>query len=313
MDRKKIIQMVVILAAIVVIATSFSKMLSRDSLSLSDYARQNSSTVSDQQTDGAGGKSSSSKQPDGSFPDADQSGESSSGSGQSDEKDSQLPETPLTGAALNGASQEELRYTLEDGFYYEPVSEKLRRYMTGISYPIAEDIDTSCPAPSFEDLSYVHILHYDFQGNVTEGELVCNSAIALDLLEIFYELYRNEYKLEHVLLADEYNGEELSSMENNNSFCFNCPPEAAEHALRHGQGLSVDINPLYNPCVTYGEDGEEQVSPSQAFDYANRIASFPYKIDENDLCYKLFVQHGFTWGGHWNDGKCYQHFQKSIP
>ena len=24
------------------------------------------------------------------------------------------------------------------------------------------------------------------------------------------------------------------------------------------------------------------------------------KIDENDLCYKLFTEHGFTWGGNWN-------------
>ena len=34
------------------------------------------------------------------------------------------------------------------------------------------------------------------------------------------------------------------------------------------------------------------------------------KIDENDLCYKLFIEHGFTWGGNWNSSKDYQHFQK---
>ena len=25
---------------------------------------------------------------------------------------------------------------------------------------------------------------------------------------------------------------------------------------------------------------------------------------------KLFIEHGFTWGGNWNSSKDYQHFQK---
>ena len=36
-----------------------------------------------------------------------------------------------------------------------------------------------------------------------------------------------------------------------------------------------------------------------------------YKIDENDLCYKLFIEKGFEWGGSWEDRKDYQHFE--IP
>ena len=29
------------------------------------------------------------------------------------------------------------------------------------------------------------------------------------------------------------------------------------------------------------------------------------------LCYKLFTEHGFTWGGDWVHSKDYQHFEKS--
>ena len=36
---------------------------------------------------------------------------------------------------------------------------------------------------------------------------------------------------------------------------------------------------------------------------------FPYKIDENDLAYKLFTKKGFEWGGEWEDEKDYQHFE----
>ena len=64
--------------------------------------------------------------------------------------------------------------------------------------------------------------------------------------------------------------------------------------------------------VASGEkDGTGTISPDTAVSYADRSANFPYKIDENDLCYKLFIQHGFTWGGNWNNVKDYQHFQKA--
>lgn len=29
--------------------------------------------------------------------------------------------------------------------------------------------------------------------------------------------------------------------------------------------------------------------------YVDRSLNFPHKIDHNDLCYKLFKVHGFTW------------------
>ena len=34
-------------------------------------------------------------------------------------------------------------------------------------------------------------------------------------------------------------------------------------------------------------------------------------INENDLCCQPFVEHGFEWGGAWEDRKDYQHFE--IP
>ena len=132
-------------------------------------------------------------------------------------------------------------------------------------------------------------------------------------MEIFYELYRNEYQLEKVLLIDEYDGDDTASMEDNNTSCFNYRAvDGTDNLSRHAYGLAIDVNPLYNPYITYNGDGSENVSPAAAARYSDRSSSFPYKIDENDLCYKLFIQHGFTWGGNWNSSKDYQHFQKPV-
>ena len=114
-------------------------------------------------------------------------------------------------------------------------------------------------------------------------------------------------------MIDEYDGDDLASMEDNNTSCFNYRPvEGTSSLSKHALGLAIDINPFYNPYITYNKDGSEKVSPANASAYADRTSSFPYKIDENDLCYQLFKEHGFTWGGHWNSCKDYQHFQNVV-
>ena len=87
--------------------------------------------------------------------------------------------------------------------------------------------------------------------------------------------------------------------------------EGSKKLSKHALGLAIDINPVYNPYVTY-PDGQIRITPVGSEIYADRTQDFPYKIDESDLCYQLFMSHGFTWGGNWNTLKDYQHFQKSF-
>ena len=53
-----------------------------------------------------------------------------------------------------------------------------------------------------------------------------------------------------------------------------------------------------------------RVSPAGAAAYADRSKDFPHKIDKEDLCYRLFRAHGFSWGGSWRSVQDYQHFEK---
>ena len=115
-----------------------------------------------------------------------------------------------------------------------------------------------------------------------------------------------------MLLIDEYDGDDTASMEDNNTSCFNYRVvEGSDSLSKHAYGLAIDVNPFYNPYVTYEKDGAERVSPAAAMGYADRSVNFPYKIDEEDLCCRLFKEHGFIWGGNWNSLKDYQHFQKT--
>ena len=201
--------------------------------------------------------------------------------------------------------------TVSDSFYIEPISEELKEKMRGKSY--ASDIDETIV--NFDMLRHVVIKYNDFDGNIADGELVCNELIAQDLLEIFKELYENGYMLEEVSLIDKYDADDDTSMEANNTSCFNYRlVDRSTKLSYHAYGLAIDVNPLYNPYVEYGkgEGGSDYICPTQSVPYAYRDKEFPYKIDENDLCYKLFKQHGFIWGGDWNSCKDYQHFEKRL-
>lgn len=96
------------------------------------------------------------------------------------------PVSFLTGSSFNGASRLASKTAHAEGFYYEPLSDALRQYMTGISYPgtgtqsEADDSDTapqgagSAPIPeiSLDELRCANILHCGFDGNPAEGELI---------------------------------------------------------------------------------------------------------------------------------------------
>lgn len=226
-----------------------------------------------------------------------------------DSPDADVQQSKADNEELGGKedmTQNSKRTIYQDGFYYEPLSEDIKQRITGISYP-----ETGCTIP-YDDLNYVGLLYIDFDGEVQEGELICNKAIAQDMVEIFYELFQNDYRIERIRLIDEYGGDDTLSMEDNNTSCFNYRVVDGTTTLsKHALGCAIDINPFYNPYVVYNKsgNGDTYISPKGSEIYADRSRDFPYKIDENDLCYKLFTDHGFTWGGNWNSSKDYQHFQ----
>lgn len=191
---------------------------------------------------------------------------------------------------------------IEKSFYMAEITDELFSRMYGKSYK------ENCNVPR-EELIYLHILHKDLDGNTKQGEIVVNKLISDDVLDIFKELYKANYPIEKVRLIDEYNADDESSMRDNNSSSFNFRFISHTTTIsKHGMGLAVDINPLYNPYIKK-VNGQRSLEPSTAEPYIDRTADFPYKIDHNDLCYKLFMEHGFEWGGDWENAKDYQHFE----
>ena len=189
-------------------------------------------------------------------------------------------------------------------FSIAPIDAKLQALMEGLSAKAEKDTD-------WEQLRYLRVLHRDADGNAIVGEMVCNVMIANDLVEIFKALFVEGYPIEKMRLIDYYGGDDEASMRDNNTSCFNQRAITAGGRIsKHSDGLAVDINPRYNPYYKVKTSGKVVVKPEESVEYLDRNAAFPYKIQKGDLCYRLFKQHGFHWGGDWASGKDYQHFEK---
>ena len=192
----------------------------------------------------------------------------------------------------------------DNDFYILEINDEIFKKIDGKSFK------KNCTLPR-EDLRYIHVLHVDINNEKHEGEMICNKYIAETLIKIFKKLYEEKYPIEKMILIDEYEADDERAMEDNDSSCFNFRliPYTTKIS-KHGLGLAVDINTLYNPYIKT-VDNKTIIQPITGENYTDRNKSFIYKIEKDDICYKLFIENGFEWGGDWKDIKDYQHFE--IP
>lgn len=189
------------------------------------------------------------------------------------------------------------------------------------SQPIPDDVFARMQGCSFRpnpyisraDLRYLRVLHCDAEGHIRCGEMVCHKQIAPALLDIFRQLYEARYPISSIRLIDDFGGDDERSMAANNTSCFCYRTIASGGKLSlHARGLAIDINPLYNPYVRKLRNGKVKVLPRRASPYVDRTRITPYQIQKGDLCHRLFLGHGFQWGGAWRSMKDYQHFEYRL-
>ena len=191
-------------------------------------------------------------------------------------------------------------------FASQPIHDTVFLRLKGKSYP------DGCTVPRSE-LRYLRLSYCNAEGLTQTGEMVCNKAIAADLVDIFRQLWLAGYRIERMRLIDDYDADDQRSMEANNTSCFCYRTISGTQTLsKHAQGLAVDINTLYNPYI-FTRQGKTRIEPRGGRKWAynrDKRTDIPYKIDHHDLCYRLFLAHGFRWGGDWRTAKDYQHFER---
>lgn len=176
--------------------------------------------------------------------------------------------------------------------------EDLRERMIGVSW------HEGCPVP-LDDLRLIRVTHWGFDDQVHQGELVVageHTAVYVDVLRTAFEA---SWPIERMEPVSEYGGDDVRSMDANNTSAFNCRAiTGGTRYSEHSYGHAIDLNPLRNPYIS--RSGNVQPDGGQA--YVDRDAEFAGKIAADGPIVAAFGAHGWGWGGNWTTTKDYQHF-----
>lgn len=181
---------------------------------------------------------------------------------------------------------------------------------------------------ALEELSFVRIAHRDFEGKIKAGELIVHKDVANDVIEIFKELFKNQFKIKQVKLIDCYfkpeercqEGKDIEEQidqrsmdDNNTSALFVRKVTKGDRWSHHSVGKAIDINPKQNPYVQYEDTTctkPKVVLPTESKIFVNRKDYQEGMINQGVI--DAFKKRGWFWGGDWKNSntKDYQHFSK---
>ncbi len=163
-----------------------------------------------------------------------------------------------------------------------------------------------CPTPLGE-LRYVEVSHRQPDGPAAIGELIVHESVAEDIVASFASLFDADFPIASMRLVDDFDADDLRSMQANNTSAFNCRFVAGTTNWSfHAFGRAIDINPLINPYVT-----PNGVEPPEGAIYRDRSLSAPGMIISGDAVTTAFATIGWEWGGNWRSGQDYQHFART--
>lgn len=164
-----------------------------------------------------------------------------------------------------------------------------------------------CPV-QLDELRYLTMTHWGFDGQVHTGEMIVNASVAQDVIAVFSQLFDARFPIEQmrVIAPDELDVPPTG--DGNDTTAFVCRPVVNSTGAwsQHAYGLAVDINPFHNPY----EKGD-LVLPELASYYLDRSLEEPGMVVAGDVVTSAFAAIGWGWGGNWNTLDDYMHFSQN--
>ena len=169
-----------------------------------------------------------------------------------------------------------------------------------------------CPVP-LRELRLLTLRYWGFDGQVHQGPMVVNEAVAGQVVSVFRQLFQARFPIQQLHLAVQYRPDQDDPNDTRNYTAgFNCRPVVTARGplssfSQHAYGLAVDINPIQNPYVA--SDG--YVRNNHARPYRDRSLLRPGMIHSGEVVVRAFAEVGWGWGGSWKGAKDYMHFSST--
>ena len=178
--------------------------------------------------------------------------------------------------------------------------------------PVPDDViarstwTEECPVTR-EELAYINVAHYGFDGEFHTGEIIINARFAEGIVGIFEQLHEARFPIEQLKVTTQEELDAPPTGDGNGSGAFGCREAVGSNSWsQHAYGLAIDINPFHNPYIK-----DWLIIPELAEAYLDRDRVLPGMISEGDLVVEAFAEIGWTWGGNWNSLKDWMHFSYS--
>ncbi|MEU0269791.1 M15 family metallopeptidase [Nocardioides sp. NPDC006303] len=163
-----------------------------------------------------------------------------------------------------------------------------------------------CPI-SRQELAWVRMTFWGFDGARHTGEMLINARVAEDVVGVFRQLYEARFPIEQMDITTKAALDAPPTGDGNGTGGFVCRPSVGQTSFsQHAYGLAIDLNTFQNPYVR-----GDRVIPELARWYLDRSRRAPGMIHDGDVVVQAFADIGWEWGGDWNSLKDYQHFSEN--
>lgn len=163
-----------------------------------------------------------------------------------------------------------------------------------------------CPV-DLDELAYLQVAFWGFDGRAHTGEVIANQSAAQDLVGVFEVLFDARFPIEELRITEAAELDAHPTGDGNTSGAFVC--RSAVESGRwsdHAYGLAIDLNPFHNPYLR-----DDVVIPELASAYLDRDDVRPGMIVADDEVVEAFAAIGWSWGGDWSSAKDWMHFSAS--
>ncbi len=160
-----------------------------------------------------------------------------------------------------------------------------------------------CPVEP-EDLSYLTMSFWGFDGRAHTGEMIVNRSVAQDVITAFAAIFEARFPIEEMTVVPKEALDADPTGDGNNTTAFVCRAVTGGSSFsQHAYGLAIDINPFHNPYIR-----GEVVLPELAASYLDRAQPLAGMVADDGPVVQAFDDIGWGWGGDWESLKDYQHF-----
>jgi hypothetical protein len=183
-------------------------------------------------------------------------------------------------------------------------------FSTSVRTPKAADVPytyrSGCPVgPS--SLRMITLTFRNYSGDDARGTIVVRSSVVSSITSVFSSAHHVGWPFRRVTPVDTYKGNDVRSMEADNTSAFNCRKVTGNpyRLSQHSYGNAIDINTFENPYVANGT-----VYPKGSDTYLNRKNHRKGMILSGGTVASRFAAMGWPWGARWNEPD-YQHFSSN--